>query len=813
MNVDAKAGLEVSQLIDLIDWDKTSLGSKNSWSETLQTSVNICLHATFPTVIMWGPEMSQLYNDGFSNVIGLKHPAALGQSAVETWKEFWPEVGEMLHAILRDGESFQLENRPFEMNRTGTPEMCYFTISCSPIFDSANTVKGIFATVVETTEIKSTERQRRKQAEENEIRLRMVIQSTHIGTWDYYPLTGELNWSDECKKIYAIPERTNLDFETFAKQIHEEDRTFVNHEIQKSMLPEGDGNYDIQYRILRFGSEEIRWIRAQGKVFFNDEKQPERFIGTVVDITEQRNIEEVLKENELKSRLAMEASGMGSFVWEVPKSNFQFSATLAEMFGYKDVSGLRQQDFTDRIHPDDRETRLKAHQRAFETGTLFYEARVVWPDESIHWIRLNGKLLYDNKGLPSQMFGTTQDITRQKAEERELEKLVNERTLSLERNNRALKRSEEQYHRVIAEVQDYAIILLDPNGIIRTWNKGAEKIKGYSEAEIVGKHFSVFYLPEDQERKLPHQLITEAERSGRAIHEGWRVRKDGSRFWGSITITALHNAKDEIIGFSKVTRDLTDKKNAEDQLLEYTRQLEVKNKELEQFAYVASHDLQEPLRKIQTFSGIIQQKNSSEEAVAKYLSKIDIAALRLSQLVKSLLDYSRLSNVNLYEDSVDLNLVLENVKNDFELVIEEKKVQIISTPLPTIKGMTIQLGQLFANLIGNAIKFSKDIPVIHIAHRSVPKKEVKNNPGNLGHDVYAEISFRDNGIGFEQKFESKIFTIFQRLHARHEFEGTGIGLALCKRIMLHHDGYITCESSPGKGATFYLYFPDEIVSK
>jgi PAS domain S-box-containing protein len=809
--LDAKAELKVSQLINFIDWEKTSLGPKNRWSETLQTSLGICLNATFPTLIMWGPEMDQVYNDACGAVIGLKHPSAFGQSAKETWKEFWPEIGEMLQAILSNGESFLLENRPFLMNRTGTPEVYFFTISLSPIADSSKQVKGIFATIVETTEIISTEGARRKQSEESEVRLRLVIHSTHIGTWEYYPQTDELNWSDECKKIYAIPANTKIDFETFAKRIHSEDTEFVNHEIQKAMEADGDGNYDITYRILRFDNDEVRWIRAQGKVFFNDQKQCDRFIGTVIDITDQRNAEEVLKESELKSRLAIEASGMGSFMRELSQSQFQFSDRLAEIFGFESSNNLTQQDFIERLHPDDREVRFQAHQRMLEIGSLFYEARIVWPDESIHWVRFNGKLVYDNKGIPSRLYGTAMDITNQKTEASELENLVRERALSLEKKSRALQRSEERYHRVIDEVQDYAIILLDPNGMIQTWNKGAEHIKRYKEAEVLGKHFSIFYLPEDQERKLPQQLIMEAEQNGRAGHEGWRVRKDGTRFWGSITITALHNSRNEIVGFSKVTRDLTEKKKAEDRLLEYTRQLESKNKELEQFAYVASHDLQEPLRKIQTFSGIIQKNIQSQEAVEKYLDKIDAASFRLSQLVKSLLDYSRLSSASLYDEAVDLNLILLEVKNDFELLIEERNAQIISTKLPIIKGHSIQLCQLFANLIGNAIKFSKEAPLIAISYRTVSKSEVKNNPWNLAHERYAEISFRDNGIGFEQKYESKIFTIFQRLHGRHEFEGTGIGLALCKKIMHHHDGYITCESTPGQGATFYTYFPNEIV--
>jgi len=170
-----------------------------------------------------------------------------------------------------------------------------------------------------------------------------------------------------------------------------------------------------------------------------------------------------------------------------------------------------------------------------------------------------------------------------------------------------LRASEERYHQMIAEVQDYAIILLNTEGIIENWNAGAESIKGYTAGEAVGKKFSMFYTEEDRKNNLPDKLLNQARTTGKAVQEGWRVRKDGTRFWGTIVITALHNKEGTLIGFSKVTRDRTEQKMADDKLLEYTAELEKQNSELEQFAYVASHDLQEPLRKIQTFADMIQE--------------------------------------------------------------------------------------------------------------------------------------------------------------------------------------------------------------
>ncbi|MBK8364296.1 MAG: PAS domain S-box protein [Bacteroidetes bacterium] len=207
----------------------------------------------------------------------------------------------------------------------------------------------------------------------------------------------------------------------------------------------------------------------------------------------------------------------------------------------------------------------------------------------------------------------------------------------------SLRDSEERYHQMIAEVQDYAIILLDINGIIQNWNAGAERIKGYRSDEVIGKKFELFYTPEDLNSKMPDRLLNYAKEHGKAVQEGWRVRKDGTRFWGTIVITALHNKENEVIGFSKVTRDLTQQKIAEEKLAAYLTELEIQNRDLEQFAYVASHDLQEPLRKIQTFAELIQENYDDREFVNKYFEKLEFSAQRMSDLIKSLLNYSRLS--------------------------------------------------------------------------------------------------------------------------------------------------------------------------
>src|SRR5690606_39065495 len=248
------------------------------------------------------------------------------------------------------------------------------------------------------------------------------------------------------------------------------------------------------------------------------------------------------------------------------------------------------------------------------------------PDGTRLYILPHPKPIFNASGTMVGALNLLIDVTEKRKDARlieEGEERYRSLAESLERKVHArtetLKKSEERYHKMIDEVQDYAILLLDCDGFIQNWNKGAEKIKGYSEKEIIGKNFRIFYLEEDRKNNLPETLINQAFETGRAQHEGWRLRKDGSKFWGSIVITALHDDEDNIIGFSKVTRDLTERKLAEDQAKSYAMDIEFRNKQLEEYAYIASHDLQEPLRKIQVFSELLERNIDDADAAKRYL--------------------------------------------------------------------------------------------------------------------------------------------------------------------------------------------------
>jgi PAS domain S-box-containing protein len=366
------------------------------------------------------------------------------------------------------------------------------------------------------------------------------------------------------------------------------------------------------------------------------------------------------------------------------------------------------------------------------------------------------------------------------------------------------------WDKMIEEIQDYAFMLLDRDGTIISWNKGAEAINGYKSEEIIGKNFRLFYSEKDRDNKLPEKLMQEAQTSGKALHEGWRLRKDGSSFWGSVVLTAFHDDSGKMMGFSKVTRDLTERKYSEDLLKEKNRELERINQELTSFAYVASHDLQEPLRKIQTFASRIMEmeKQNFSEKTLEYFQRMQGAAGRMQTLIQDLLTYSRTNTAERKIEAVDLNKLIGSVKTDLDETIREKNAVIESEKLPVIEGVQFQFHQLFLNLIGNALKFSrKDVqPKITISSSVVRGEQIKEHVADP-RKKYHQIEVRDNGIGFEPEYNEKIFEVFQRLHGKAEYSGNGIGLSICKKIVENHRGFIRAEGIPGDGAVFYVVLP------
>lgn len=272
-----------------------------------------------------------------------------------------------------------------------------------------------------------------------------------------------------------------------------------------------------------------------------------------------------------------------------------------------------------------------------------------------------------------------------------------------------------------------------------------------------------------------------------------------------------------IATYNLLDSELTRRQKTEEQLRAYEeelqahiRQLTTSNEELERFAFIASHDLQEPLRKIQSFAGLITERNKSalEGESGLFMTKIVNSADRMSRMIKDLLAFSRVSSQNEGFQTVRLNDVINRVLDDMELKVKGLDADVQVARLPQLTVIPCQLEQVFANLIGNALKYQKpgQRPVVCITSEFVDGVAF---PGLIPHKNYIQISVTDNGIGFDEKYVDNIFQLFQRLHAKTAYDGTGIGLAVCKRIVLAHQGYITAHSTPGEGATFVVVLPEK----
>jgi PAS domain S-box-containing protein len=520
------------------------------------------------------------------------------------------------------------------------------------------------------------------------------------------------------------------------------------------------------------------------------------------DITDLKNKTNALQELNLSFDHAEKIANISHWQLNVHTGKITFSDNLYRLLGSSPQSFESSLDnYLKFIHPEDRSLIFHEGQVVVRDGTSGPElCRVILENGALRFFQTTQKLMVNQFG-EKIVIGINRDVTD--------EHLL---SLQLKEANEAIRRNDERYHRMVEEIEDYAIILLDADGHILNWNKGAQKIKGYYADEIVGKHIRVFYADNDIASKRPDLVINQARMQGRATDEGWRVRKDGSKFWASVLMTVMHDRNNNIIGFSKITRDLTERKRSEDRLLQYANsieqkneQLEISNAELASFTYIASHDLREPLRKIKIFSDRIKESETLSNAGEDYFRRIVVAIDRMQNMIDALLSYSRITSAEVKKEKTDLNSILKEVKDNLAEDLTEKHATIESDLLPVLNVVPFQIQQLFINLISNAVKYTKaDVrPHIKISATLVHKDQV---PIAMGGEFY-KISFSDNGIGFQQEYAEKIFELFQRLHNRSEFEGTGIGLAICKKIVQNHNGVINATSEPGHGSTFNVFLP------
>jgi PAS domain S-box-containing protein len=344
----------------------------------------------------------------------------------------------------------------------------------------------------------------------------------------------------------------------------------------------------------------------------------------------------------------------------------------------------------------------------------------------------------------------------------------------------------------IVESSDDGIIGKTLDGIIATWNEGAERIFGYTAAEAVGRHVSMLIPPERQSEEPDIQA--RLGRGDRIEHfETVRVTKGGRRIDVSLTVSPIKNSAGAVVGGSKIVRDITARKRTAESLVRRTEELARSNVELERFAYVASHDLQEPMRTVQGFAQLLQRNHggSLQGDAVECLNFIVGGVQRMQALINDLLAYSRVGSQGAAFGRADCQEICAKVLENLEASVETSGAKVTIEALPVVIGDATQLGQIFQNLLANAIKFrGRRTPCISVSASEMSSEWV--------------FSVADNGIGIAAIYFERIFIILQRLHTIEEYGGTGIGLAICKKIVERHGGRIWVESVVGEGSTFHF---------
>ncbi|NUB92493.1 PAS domain S-box protein [Haloterrigena sp. SYSU A121-1] len=527
--------------------------------------------------------------------------------------------------------------------------------------------------------------------------------------------------------------------------------------------------------------------RSDGTTFLSQHSLTETDDGELIclvrDITEQRERERDLQAVRTQLDVATEAASVGIWTWDIQEDVVTADDYLASTYGMdpeQAAEGAPMDSFYEAIHEEDRDRTRKQLERAVEeTGELEAEYRVWDANGDLVWVVARGEVEYDDDGTPVRLDGAISDITELKRRERQLEE------------------SERRYRTLAEHFPNGAVGVYDEN-LRYTLIEGAVLGDTLPEAEqMEGERMSAVF-PDDVCRQLA-PLYRAAIEDGET--DSTTITFDGEHW--QIWAAPLRDADGEIFAGLSLAQEITERVERERRLEELIDRLEESNERLEQFAYAASHDLQEPLRMVSSYLRLIESRYADvlDEDGREFIDFAVDGAERMRDMIDGLLAYSRVERGGDPFEPVDLDGVLENVLEDLQVRIAETDAEITAEELPNVTGDRDQLRQLFQNLLENALEYSGDEPPrVHVSARR-----------RAGRDGRWEIAVRDEGIGIDPADADEIFEVFESLHSRGEYDGTGIGLALCERIVERHGGEIRLESEPGEGATFSVTLPaDEL---
>ena len=600
-----------------------------------------------------------------------------------------------------------------------------------------------------------------------------IIEGSSDGLWDWDLETNAVFFNRQAYTLLDIPQQGNtLSFQTVVDRLLPEDRPSTKLAMQA--LLENSIPYAVAHRFM-LADGSIRTCLCKGDITERSATgKPTKICGTITDITYLKKIEQTLQETKDRLDRVISGSDEGFWDWDVEQNTIYWSDRFFEMLGLEKTEGPVTYAFIETLllEPDRERLRI-ANQEAIKTGqSLYHEVRMRHASGHYIYVYVKGKPNYNKTGQLIGFSGIVVDITRQKEHEQRLEE------------------SEARF-RNLADSSPGMIWMTNAQRKVIYCNKAYTDV--FSD-KLMGSGWQDLIHPDDL-----GSVLTQIKNPGRQELEVRIRHKDGCYRWiYSISLPRM-DKKGEFLGDMGISIDITQLKETQQKLSEYAAKLEQSNQELAQFVLVASHDLQEPLRKVTLFGGFLKEAagESLPEECYDYINRLQNAISRMQTLIDDLLVLSRITRKARPFEATHLEQVVQDAQSELEQKIRDEQAIIEVSGTATVDADEVQIRQVLFHLLDNAIKFHKpDVP---------PVIQVKILPVD---NQTTEIQVKDNGIGFDEKYLDRIFQIFERLHGRGTYSGSGIGLAIVKKIVERHLGTVTAQSQPGEGSTFIVRLPN-----
>ncbi len=755
---------------------------------------SIAQQAPVAMALLMGPSfIVEVANTRVLEMWGKTQEEVIGQPVLNIFPEIIAQgFKEILTDVFKTGKSYTANEVPVTYMRGGTNEQIIVNLLYEPFRNEKNEIEGIVAVGTDVTEQVKI----RNKVAEAELKFRTIIEQTPSPLCIFKGEDMILEVSNDAalavwqagkevlgkKLVDIVPEMLKQPFLALMQDVYRNGVTRYGYEAPAFFIRK-DGTTDQRF----FNFIYVPFRNVNGLI--------EGVLILATDVTEQVHAKKQLVENEERLRIATEILELGTWEYDIINDAMHCSNKTLELFGFPKDAKIKLIDPINAIIEEDRKKVIDAIEYAFKpesNGKYDVEYSLInINDKKKRMLRANGQAFFDSDNKPYRFIGTALDITERKEAEEEL------------------KASEARF-RLLANSIPQIVWTNDKYGNTNYISTQFEKYTGRKAETSHGSWYNSIH-PDDQEKILAKKQ--KAIQRGQSWQEEFRIKAtDGSYRWFLADAKPLKDADGNIVmwvGSASDIQDLKEQSNwLERQVQERTRalkelneSLKLSNEDLQQFAHVASHDLKEPIRKIKTYSNRLYDdyKDLLPEKGNNFLTKILSATDRMYSMIDGVLSYSTMAALSQPTQPVNLNEVFHHIQNDLEVLTLEKNATIISDALPTIEGAPVLLYQLFYNLVNNSLKFSKkdEPPVIKLKSFT---ETIEGNP-------FVKIVLSDNGIGFGEEDAERIFTTFTRLNSKDKYEGTGLGLALCKKIVHRHGGLISAKGTKNVGAEFTVLLP------